>query len=132
MLMTEVERTVHILMALKRMGVRIAIDDFGTGYSSLSTLRQFPLDTIKIDRSFIRDIPADTQEKALARAIIGMGRTLSLTVVAEGVETREQAEFLRENACQEVQGFYFNRPMPAAQFEHMLWDHNRAGGAGRN
>ena len=125
MLMRDVPKTMRILTALKMMGVRIAIDDFGIGYSSLSNLRQFPLDTIKIDRSFIRDVASVDADKALTEAIIAMGRTLSLTVVAQGVETKEQAEFLRRNACDELQGFYFNKPVPAEQFGELLrseWD----------
>ena len=119
-LMRDVPKTIRILSALKRMGVRIAIDDFGIGYASLASLRQFPLDTIKIDRSFIRDVASVDADKALTAAIIAMGRTLSLTVVAQGVETREQADFLRRNACDELQGFYFNKPVPAEQFGELL------------
>ncbi|MBK9607159.1 MAG: EAL domain-containing protein [Betaproteobacteria bacterium] len=133
MLMRDVPKTMRILTALKTMGVRIAIDDFGIGYSSLSNLRQFPLDTIKIDRSFIRDVASVDADKALTEAIIAMGRTLSLTVVAQGVETREQAEFLRRNACDELQGFYFNKPVPAEQFGELLrteWDALEGDGAG--
>jgi len=119
-LLQNIERTLKILTALKTLGVRIAIDDFGTGYSSLATLQRFPLDTIKIDRSYIRDIPGPDDSNTLAQAIIEMGRSLSLTVVAQGVETREQAEFLRAHACDELQGFYFNKPMSAAQFTALL------------
>jgi EAL domain-containing protein (putative c-di-GMP-specific phosphodiesterase class I) len=89
------------------------VDDFGTGYSSLATLKNFPVDTIKIDRSFIRDLSTCGEDRALADAIISMGRTLSLTVVAEGVETTEQADFLRAHGCDEFQGFLFSRPVPA-------------------
>ncbi|MFL6623061.1 MAG: EAL domain-containing protein [Sulfurifustis sp.] len=85
----------RLLGAIKSMGVRLAIDDFGTGYSSLAQLKRFPIDTLKIDRSFIREIPGDTEDNAITEAIIAMGKTLRLTVVAEGVETEEQAEFLR-------------------------------------
>jgi EAL domain-containing protein (putative c-di-GMP-specific phosphodiesterase class I) len=120
MLMRDTEKTVSILTRLKAMGIRIAIDDFGTGYSSLATLKQFPLDTIKIDRSFIRDIVTSAEDKGLTEAIIAMGRTLSLTVIAEGVETGEQADFLREHACDEFQGFYLNTPAPAEAFTHLL------------
>jgi diguanylate cyclase (GGDEF)-like protein len=120
LLIHDVENTLRILTGLKALGVRIAIDDFGTGYSSLATLQRFPLDTIKIDRSFIRDITGAADETGLADAIIAMGKSLSLTVVAQGVETREQAEFLRTHACDELQGFYFNRPLPADQFTQLL------------
>jgi diguanylate cyclase (GGDEF)-like protein len=120
LLMHDVERALRILTGLKNMGVKIAIDDFGIGYASLSALKRFPLDTIKIDRSFIRDVASITEDKALTEAIIAMGRTLSLTVVAQGVETRAQLDFLREHACDELQGFYFNRPVPADQFAKLL------------
>jgi diguanylate cyclase (GGDEF)-like protein len=119
-LLARIDRTVKILTDLKTLGVRIAIDDFGTGYSSLATLQRFPLDTIKIDRSYIRDITLSGDDNSLTQAIIEMGRSLSLTVVAQGVETREQAEFLRANACDELQGFYFNKPMSATQFTALL------------
>jgi len=119
-LLQNIASTLKILTELKALGVRIAIDDFGTGYSSLATLQRFPLDTIKIDRSYIRDIATPGDSNTLAQSIIEMGRSLSLTVVAQGVETREQAEFLRANACDELQGFYFNKPMPASQFTALL------------
>ncbi len=121
LLIHDVEDTLRILTGLKTLGVRIAVDDFGTGYSSLATLQRFPLDTIKIDRSFIRDIAGST-EGGLADAIIAMGKSLSLTVVAQGVETREQADFLRTHACDELQGFYFNKPLPPNEFAQLLRD----------
>jgi diguanylate cyclase (GGDEF)-like protein len=120
LLMRDVEHTLRVLSGLQEMGVRIAIDDFGVGYSSLATLKQFPLSTIKIDRSFIRDVTSVPDDKALTEAIIAMGRTLSLTVVAQGVETREQADFLRQNACDEFQGFYLDKPVPADQLTAAL------------
>ncbi len=120
LLMQDVNRALQVLTGLKKLNVRIAIDDFGIGYSSLSALQQFPLDAIKIDRSFIRDVASVTEDKALTEAIITMGKTLSLTVVAQGVETKEQADFLRDNACDEFQGFYFNKPVPADQFKVLL------------
>jgi diguanylate cyclase (GGDEF)-like protein len=118
----DVENTLRILTGIKALGVRIAIDDFGTGYSSLATLQRFPLDTIKIDRSFIRDIATDALDTGLADAIIAMGKSLSMTVVAQGVETRDQAEFLRTHACDELQGFYFREPLPAEDFTQLLLD----------
>ena len=120
LLMRDVERSLRILSRLKDMGIRIAVDDFGVGYSSLATLQKFPLDTIKIDRSFIRDVASVDEDKALTEAIIAMGRTLSLTVVAQGVETKAQADFLRLNACDEFQGFYLDVPMPADQTATLL------------
>ena len=120
LLIHDVDNTLRILTGLKGMGVRIAIDDFGAGYSSLATLQRFPLDTIKIDRSFIRDVATLPADSSLAKAIIAMGKTLSLTVVAQGVENEAQAEFLREHACDELQGFYFNRPVSTQQFTELL------------
>ncbi|TNF78515.1 EAL domain-containing protein [Pseudomonas sp. ICMP22404] len=120
LLMQDVRKTLQVLTDLKALNIRIAIDDFGIGYSSLSALKQFPLDSIKIDRSFIRDVTSLAEDRALTEAIITMGRTLSLTVVAQGVETKEQADFLRDNACDEFQGFYFNKPVPADQFKVLL------------
>jgi EAL domain-containing protein (putative c-di-GMP-specific phosphodiesterase class I) len=120
LLMRDVEKALGILTAVKAMGIRIAIDDFGVGYVSLSTLKQFPLDTIKIDRSFIRDVASVAEDKDLTEAIIAMGRTLSLTVVAVGVETKAQVDFLRRNACDEFQGFYVNMPVPGNQIAELL------------
>lgn len=123
LLLHDVKKTLDRLNSLRSLGIQIAIDDFGVGYSSLSTLRQFPLDMIKIDRSFIRNITnsdVENEGRAVTRAIIEMGRTLSLTVVAQGVETQAQAEFLREHACDEFQGFYFNKPIPAEELLDFL------------
>jgi diguanylate cyclase (GGDEF)-like protein len=121
-----IERTLQILTNLKSMGIRIAIDDFGTGYSSLASLQRFPLDSIKIDRSYIRDITTRGDDSKLSEAIIAMGKSLSLTVVAQGVETREQADFLRDHACDGIQGFYFNKPMSAYQCTELLREQNAA------
>ncbi|MCE9665628.1 EAL domain-containing protein [Halomonas sp. M5N1S17] len=117
MMMLDMPRTVRILKDLKRMGVRVAIDDFGTGYSSLSKLKEFPLDTIKIDGSFIQDLVNSAEDRSLTEAIIELGKGLGLTVVAEGVESIEQADYLRVHSCDQFQGFYINMPMPAAEFE---------------
>jgi diguanylate cyclase (GGDEF)-like protein len=103
---------VDVLRRLKSLGVRIAIDDFGTGYSSLAYLKSFPIDTIKIDRSFIRDIPADSGDKKITRALIAMAHSLRLKVVAEGVETADQLRFLRKECCDTVQGYFLHRPLP--------------------
>jgi len=124
LLIHNVENTLRILTGLKALGIRIAVDDFGTGYSSLAMLQKFPLDTIKIDRSFMRDIVGTSQDTGLADAIIAMGKSLSLTVVAQGVETREQAEHLRLHECNELQGFYFKKPLPAEEFTRLLHDQN--------
>jgi len=120
LLMRDVEKTLRVLRGIKAIGARIAIDDFGIGYFSLASIKQFPLDSIKIDRCFIHDIASVAEDQALTEAIIAMGRTLSLTVVAQGVETKEQADFLRQNACDEFQGFYLNKPMPANQIAELI------------
>ncbi len=125
MIVHNVERAIKLLTAIKQLGVRLAIDDFGTGYSSLGQLKNFPIDTLKVDRSFIRDLATDSEDKAITSAIIAMGKTLSLTVVAEGVETVEQQAFLREQACDEMQGYYFSKPIAADDFAALLRDGER-------
>jgi EAL domain-containing protein (putative c-di-GMP-specific phosphodiesterase class I) len=108
------------LKGFRQAGVRVAIDGFGAGYSSLTSLSQFPIDTIKIDGSFVRGLTDHVENRRIADAIIAMGRTLSLTVIAEGVETKAQADFLRERACDELQGFYFSKAVPADEFAQLL------------
>jgi len=112
--------TSAILRDLKEMGVRLTLDDFGTGYSSLSFLQKFPIDTLKIDQSFIRDLTTDPGDASIVNAVIGMGDSLHMTVVAEGIETREQLVFLRESRCPEGQGDYFSRPVAAGKFATLL------------
>jgi diguanylate cyclase (GGDEF)-like protein/PAS domain S-box-containing protein len=120
MLMSNTERTINMLARLREQGIRIAIDDFGVGYSSLSQLKQLPFDVIKIDQSFIKDIPTDTSDAAITDAIIAMGKRLEVTVVAEGVETMQQWQFLREHGCDEVQGYLFSKPLPADEFNNYV------------
>ncbi|MEO8305367.1 MAG: EAL domain-containing protein [Betaproteobacteria bacterium] len=120
MLMHNVEEATHILARLDEIGIRLAIDDFGTGYSSLSYLKRFPIHTLKIDRSFVRDISTDPDDAAIVTAIVAMARSLNLKVTAEGVETEEQAAFLRSLDCDQAQGFHFGRPMPSAEFALLL------------
>jgi EAL domain-containing protein (putative c-di-GMP-specific phosphodiesterase class I) len=122
-IMHNAARAVQVLTAIKALGVKLAIDDFGTGYSSLAHLKRFPIDTLKVDRSFIREVPNDEEDKAIAEAIIAMGKTLSLTVVAEGVETPQQQQFLSERLCDEMQGYYFSTPVAAQDFAELLRDH---------
>ncbi|WP_263140964.1 EAL domain-containing protein [Pseudomonas sp. RIT-PI-AD] len=116
-LMRDVGETLQILVGLKRLGLCVAVDDFGTGYSSLNYLKQFPIDVLKIDRSFVDGLPHGEQDAQIARAIIAMAHSLNLSVIAEGVETQAQLDFLREHDCDEVQGYLFGRPMPARQLE---------------
>jgi diguanylate cyclase (GGDEF)-like protein/PAS domain S-box-containing protein len=123
MVVQDQKQAVAVLTAIKAMGIRLAIDDFGTGYSSLGQLKNFPIDTLKVDRSFIQDLATDSEDKAITKAIIAMGRTLNLTVVAEGVETEDQKNFLREHACDQMQGFYFSRPISGDAFGDLLRDH---------
>ena len=111
MLMGNVEAAITQLHELKALGISISIDDFGTGYSSLSYLKRFPVDILKIDRSFVKDIPEDTNDMEITAAIIAMAQKLKLDVVAEGVETIEQMQFLQNNNCFIVQGYYFSKPI---------------------
>ena len=120
MIMSNPAKMMEVLVSIKKMGVRLAIDDFGTGYSSLAQLKHFPVNTLKIDRSFIRNVPGNTEDNAIAHAIITMGESLGLTVVAEGVETIEQMNYLKEQSCDEMQGFYFSRPVVPEQFADLL------------
>ncbi len=128
--MDHVDQTVGVLSALRDLGVRIAIDDFGTGHSSLATLKQLPADTLKIDRAFVRDIPDDKNDIAIARAILAMAKDLDLKTVAEGVETEAQKAFLRTEGCDYYQGFLFARPLPAEAVEP-LWRQSRHFGDAR-
>jgi diguanylate cyclase (GGDEF)-like protein/PAS domain S-box-containing protein len=119
-LMQNAKSTASVLQELKRMGVHLAVDDFGTGYSSLSYLRQFPIDVLKIDQSFVRQISDDPNDSAIVRAIIDMGKNLKKQVIAEGIETQEQLALLRSWHCAEGQGYLFSRPVPAAQLAQLL------------
>lgn len=123
MLMENIEQAVQILSELKEIGVQVAIDDFGTGYSSLSYLREFPIDRLKIDRSFIMGIP-DEDNGSIANIIIELAKSLNLKVVAEGVETENHMDFLKVRRCDEMQGYYFSRPLPAEKITQLLMDRN--------
>jgi EAL domain-containing protein (putative c-di-GMP-specific phosphodiesterase class I) len=117
MLMDDLPRVKQRLAQLKSLGLRISIDDFGTGYSSLGHLKELPIDKLKIDRSFVHDLPANRDSAAIARAIIQMGRNLGMTVIAEGVETEAQRAFLAEHQCDELQGLLISPPLAQDAFE---------------
>jgi len=124
-LMDDVETAIHIMQEIKKTGVSIAIDDFGTGYSSLAYIKRFPIDVLKVDRSFVMDIPEDKNDMAITAAVIAMAHKLSLEVVAEGVETQEQLHFLRRNNCDEGQGYLFSRPLSLGQLHQFLQENER-------
>ncbi|WLR51423.1 EAL domain-containing protein [Bacillus tianshenii] len=118
-IMEDTDASVTLIQELREMGLSIAIDDFGTGYSSLGYLKKFPVNTLKIDQSFVKDILCSTSDAQLVKAMLGIARAFHLTVVAEGVETEEVANFLKEIGCEQVQGYYFSRPLPAEEFEQL-------------
>jgi EAL domain-containing protein (putative c-di-GMP-specific phosphodiesterase class I) len=119
-LMKHADSTKSILESLRAEGIHVALDDFGTGYSSLSYLTKFPIDALKIDQSFVRQISTTPSETTIVRAVIGMGRSLKLQVIAEGVEMQEELAFLQAQQCDEAQGYYFSRPLAAPQFAQLL------------
>ena len=119
LILENAEQTIHTMHDLKKLGVGLSLDDFGTGYSSLSYLRRYPLDRIKIDQSFVRDITEHSGSAALVRSILAMARNLGLATIAEGVETPAQLGYLRRLVCQEVQGYLFSRPLPAAELTQL-------------
>jgi EAL domain-containing protein (putative c-di-GMP-specific phosphodiesterase class I) len=119
------DRIVAALADIQRMGVEIALDDFGTGYSSLTYLKRFPVDAVKIDRSFVRDLERDVNDAAIVSTVIAMAKSLHLRVIAEGVETEAQLAFLRDRECHEFQGYLISPPMPPEEFERFLQVDNK-------
>jgi EAL domain-containing protein (putative c-di-GMP-specific phosphodiesterase class I) len=120
MLLENIEDTIATMNALKEIGVQFSLDDFGTGYSSLQYLKRLPLDQLKIDQSFVRDIVIDSSDKAIVSTIIAMAQSLDMDVIAEGVETEEQRQFLLDEGCTHYQGYLFGKPVPIEQFEALL------------
>ncbi|MCU1350611.1 MAG: diguanylate cyclase/phosphodiesterase with sensor(s), partial [Acidobacteria bacterium] len=118
--MQNIDLSLQVMNRLKEMGIHISIDDFGTGYSSLNYLKRFPIDTVKIDQDFVRDLSRDASDAAIITAVISMARALKLRVIAEGVETQEQLAFLQREQCAEMQGFLYSHPLPAGEFEEHL------------
>lgn len=120
MVMNNADQVIEMLTDMDKLGVKTSLDDFGTGYSSLSYLKRFPIYKLKVDQSFVRGLPGDADDVAITRAIIGMGKSLGLKVIAEGVETQEQLDFLRAEGCDEIQGYLFSKPIPADEFAKLL------------
>jgi len=125
----DVDQAIHAINQLKSAGVKLSIDDFGTGYSNLGNLKRFRVDTLKIDQSFVRDILTDADDASIALAVISLAHSLRMRVLAEGVETVEQYEFLRLNGCDEIQGYYFSKPVPPGELAVMLKAHKRLAAA---
>jgi EAL domain-containing protein (putative c-di-GMP-specific phosphodiesterase class I) len=120
LIMSHADSTVVLLRRLHQLGVGLSIDDFGTGYSSLAYLKRFPVQSIKIDQSFVREVTTNADDAAIVTAVVAMAKSLKLNLIAEGVETREQLDFLAALGCDEYQGYYFGRPMPAERFVDFL------------
>ncbi len=129
LIMQDLDRCIQTMNKLQEMGVRFSIDDFGTGYSSLSALKHLPIAKLKIDKSFVRELPQREDDRAIVMAVLSMSRRLNLNVIAEGVETQAQVDFLRENGCDEIQGYYFSRPITPTEIEAMLAEQRSVAGA---
>ena len=127
--MSDPEESIAILEQLSAMGVLVSVDDFGTGYSSMSYLRRLPIDKLKIDRVFINEIVSRPEDASIVRAIVSLAHSLRLKVVAEGVETPAQLDFLKAVGCDEYQGYHFSRPVPAIDFERLIRDKSKQDGA---
>jgi len=124
--MKEPEKAIDKLNKLRDLGIKIAIDDFGTGYSSLSYLKRFPIDTLKIDRTFVSDVSTNEDDAAIAKAIVMMGHALDMSVIAEGVETPQQLEYLTSLGCDAIQGYLFSPPLSTQSFTELLMEQLRA------
>ena len=119
-LMKNPERTIELLNRISELGIQISIDDFGTGYSSLAYLKKLPVDTLKIDREFIRDVPGDEDDVSIVKSIIALAKSMKIDVLAEGVETRQQLDFLKSEGCSFIQGHYLSEPKPASEIPGLI------------
>jgi EAL domain-containing protein (putative c-di-GMP-specific phosphodiesterase class I) len=119
-IMTNPEEAIKILQQISDLGIELAVDDFGTGYSSLAYLKRLPIDKLKIDQTFVKDLPEDEEDMGITKAVIALAQSLNLEIIAEGVETKEQKEFLVQNGCNNIQGYYYSKPIPADEFEIIL------------
>ena len=118
--MQEVEENISMLRRLKEVGLKLSVDDFGTGYSSMNYLKRFPVDILKIDRSFVKDVITNPNDAAITKAIIALAKSLQLKTVAEGVETEDQFTFLHQQGCDQIQGYLISKPLPAEKIEAFL------------
>ena len=119
-IMTNPEKAIEVLSKISDLGVKLAVDDFGTGYSSLAYLKKLPIDKLKIDQAFVKDLPDDEEDAGIAQAVIALAKSLNLNIIAEGVETKEQKDFLVQNGCENIQGYLYSKPIPAIEFEYLL------------
>jgi len=119
-IMTDPEKAIIILRKISELGIELAVDDFGTGYSSLAYLKKLPIDKLKIDQSFVRNLPKDEEDAAIARSVIALSQNLKLKVIAEGVETNAQKDFLVQNGCRNIQGYYYSKPLPVDKMSDYL------------
>jgi len=119
-IMNNPQESIETLNSIANLGIKLAVDDFGTGYSSLAYLKRLPIDKLKIDQAFIRELPNDNEDSAITKAIIALAQNLNLSIIAEGVETKEQRDFLIKNGCENMQGYYYSKPIPAKQFNSLL------------
>ena len=120
--MSKPEEAIKLLGQISDLGIELAVDDFGTGYSSLAYLKKLPIDKLKIDQAFVRDLPEDEEDAGITKAVIALANSLNLKVIAEGVETKEQRDFLVENGCKKIQGYFYSKPVPSNEFENILRD----------
>jgi EAL domain-containing protein (putative c-di-GMP-specific phosphodiesterase class I) len=125
MLMSDTDNMLLKLKELKKLGIKLSLDDFGTGYSSLSYLNRFPLDSLKIDRSFVKELPASQDAAAIISAILALAKALNLKTIAEGVETGQQKTFMQDASCDAIQGYYFSKPVPVEEFQ-AYWAQNKS------